>query len=138
MRDEVRQVMRDARDGIREGIREGLRDQDGTQAVVVQPPPRQRNDIPPEVIPLVAIVMVMVVAMVVGHPIARAIGRVIERRGERGMLKAADVAPQIRQLQESVDTMAIEIERISEAQRFQAKLMAERAGALGAGSSEPR
>jgi hypothetical protein len=47
-----------------------------------------------------------------------------------GSVRAADLQPQIRQLQESIDTMAVELERISEAQRFQAKLMSERAHAL--------
>ena len=35
--------------------------------------------------------------------------------------------PQIAQLQESIDAMAVELERITEAQRFQSKLMAGKA-----------
>ena len=45
-------------------------------------------------------------------------------------MRAADLQPQIRQLQESIDTMAVELERISEAQRFQARLMSERSHLL--------
>ena len=37
---------------------------------------------------------------------------------------------QLEQLQQSVDAIAIEVERIAEAQRFTAKLMSERAGSL--------
>jgi len=103
------------------------------QAGTTVPPPYRDTGIPDEVIPLVGMSLGLVVAMVVGYPIARAIGRVIQRRGEAGLVKAADVAPQLRQLQASVDTMAIEIERISEAQRFTAKLLADRAPALPGG-----
>jgi hypothetical protein len=35
---------------------------------------------------------------------------------------------QLEQLQQSVDAIAVEVERIAEAQRFSAKLLAERAG----------
>jgi hypothetical protein len=128
-RQEVRDVLREVRNGLREGLRQG----EGAQAVVLQPPPLPSNDIPQEVIPLVGIVMSMIAVMVIGHPIARAIARAMDRRGERGVVKAGDVMPQIRQLQDSVDAMAIELERISEAQRYTAKLMSERAPALSAG-----
>jgi hypothetical protein len=35
------------------------------------------------------------------------------------------ISEQLRQLQESVDTMAVEVERIEESQRFNARLLAE-------------
>jgi hypothetical protein len=135
MRAEVQNALREVRDGLRDGF---LQEGAGTpQAVVLQPPPMPREQIPQEVIPLVGIVMSMVALMVIGHPIARAIARAMDRRGERGVIKAAEVAPQIRQLQDSVDAMAIELERISEAQRYTAKLMSERVSALPSGSSGP-
>ena len=49
-----------------------------------------------------------------------------------------DLTPQIRQLQDSVDAMAIELERISEGQRFTAKLLAERSGGWRRSSSRAR
>ncbi len=98
----------------------------------VQPPPARNNDIPDEVIPLVGMTLSIVMAMVILFPIARAIGRWIDRRTDRSLVRVAEVAPQLRQLQESVDAMALELERIGEAQRFQAKLMADRATALPA------
>lgn len=135
VRAEVQNALREVRDGLRDGF---LQEGAGTpQAVVLQPPPMPREQIPQEVIPLVGIVMSMVALMVIGHPIARAIARAMDRRGERGVIKAAEVAPQIRQLQDSVDAMAIELERISEAQRYTAKLMSERVSALPSGSSGP-
>lgn len=104
-----------------------------TTAGTLQPPFRETSPIPQEVIPLVGIVFTMLALTVIGLPIARAIGRVIERRGQAGVMKAADVAPQLRQLQDSVDAMSIELERIGEAQRFTAKLMSERVAELPAG-----
>ena len=46
-----------------------------------------------------------------------------------------DHSPRLEQLQQSVDVIALEVERISEAQRYLAKVMNERA--LGAGEAQP-
>jgi exonuclease VII large subunit len=46
-----------------------------------------------------------------------------------------DHSPRLEQLQQSVDVIALEVERISEAQRFLAKVINERA--LGAGEAQP-
>lgn len=46
-----------------------------------------------------------------------------------------DQSPRLEQLQQSVDVIALEVERISEAQRFLAKVINERA--LGAGEARP-
>jgi hypothetical protein len=48
-----------------------------------------------------------------------------------------DQSPRLEQLQQSVDVIALEVERISEAQRFLAKVMIERIPALGAGDAQP-
>jgi hypothetical protein len=99
------------------------------QPVVLQPPPYRtvrNNDIPDEVIPLAGMAFSMVVTIVLGLPIIRFIIRMVERKADNSSIRASDVTAQLRALQESVDTMAIEIERVSEGQRFTAKLMAER------------
>lgn len=109
------------------------------EAVILQPPPyRDRsdrnNDIPGEVIPIIGMVMGTGIAIALGYPVVRMITRVIERRADKAYVKGANVEAQLRALQESVDTMAIELERIGESQRFQAKLAAEkRSGALPPG-----
>lgn len=101
--------------------------QNATDAVVIQPPPISRNDdIPPEVVPIVGMVFGSFVAIVLVTSIARFATRVFEKRMDRSVLRADLVQNQLQQLQTSLDTMSIEIERISEAQRYQAKLMAER------------
>lgn len=115
------QVQREIAQGIRDGL-EGTTT--GTQ------PPVDPEAILREVKPIVGMSLSMVVAIFIGWPLARAFARRIDRRTEVGTVRAADLQPQIRQLQESIDTMAVELERISEAQRFQAKLMSERAHVL--------
>jgi hypothetical protein len=54
----------------------------------------------------------------------------LRNRGGRGGNEGAlrDISRQLQQLQESVDTMAVEVERIEEAQRFNARLLAEGRG----------
>lgn len=47
--------------------------------------------------------------------------------------KSSATAAQIEQLQQSVDAIAVEVERIAEAQRFSAKLLAERNESLPSG-----
>lgn len=129
------QAARDAAEVARE-MAQQARDQAG-QAVIVDLPPGQLSTstgfpvdpqaIIREAIPIFGMTLSMIVVIFIGWPIARAFARRIDRRNEVGVIRAEDLQPQIRQLQESIDTMAVELERISESQRFQAKLLAERA-----------
>jgi hypothetical protein len=125
--DQAGAAAQSAADQVRQEI---ARIQETGQPQIIIPPPYRdsRNDIPPEVIPLVGMVMGTVMAIVLGYPIIRFIIKMIERRADNTTLRAQDVTVQLRALQDSVDTMAIELERISEAQRFQAKLAVEREG----------
>lgn len=109
--------------------------QGGTPQVIIPPPYRNNNnEIPPEVIPIIGMVMGTGIAIALGYPIIRTITRMIERATDKRYVRGQDVEVQLKALQESVDTMAIEIERISESQRFQSKLLADRKDqALGSG-----
>lgn len=81
-----------------------------------------RDDgIPPQVVDLAYGFFVMCAVMVIGWPIARAMGRRLERSGERTALEPA-VAAQLQRIEHAVDAMAIEVERISESQRFMARI----------------
>lgn len=75
-------------------------------------------------IPIVAIVSVFGIA-----PIAIAISRFIWKRSTTPAVKAGadrETMDRMNQLQQSMDAIAIEVERISEGQRFVMKLMADR------------
>jgi hypothetical protein len=50
----------------------------------------------------------------------------MDRRSQMPAAVTPEIAQQLQRIEQAVDTMAIEIERISEAQRFSAKLLAER------------
>jgi hypothetical protein len=139
LRQEIQQAVRDVRDAAREARQNGvpagvvIAPGGGQAGTTIQTLPFDPNNmIPPEVVPLTAMTLAMIAVIFIGWPIARAFGRRMDRRTELVAVKAADIQPQIRQLQESVDAMAIELERIGEAQRFTAKLMSERAMALPA------
>lgn len=110
---------------------------DAATGVAVQPGPivQVSPDIPPEVVPIMAIVFGSVALMVIVTPIVRGVMRMIERHQDKSLVHGPAVAQQLAQLQQSIDTLAIEVERISEAQRFQSKVLAERSPAkLGEGS----
>jgi hypothetical protein len=102
-----------------------------------QPPPDQIaanvENILERAIPIVAIVTVFGI-----FPVAIAMSRFIWKRSTSPAVKAGpDRATQDRleQLQQSMDAIAIEVERISEGQRFVTKIMSDRQ--LGAGAAEP-
>ena len=116
-------VLQDVRAGIRDAIQEGA----PPEAVVVQEPPyRQDEQIPKDVVPILGIVFGSLVVIILGYPIVRLFTRIAEKAADKSLLRASDVRDQLKTLQNSIDTMAIEIERISESQRFQDRLLAER------------
>jgi hypothetical protein len=84
--------------------------------------PNGFNDVPPRAENIAYAFFLMMAVMVVGWPIARALGRRIERRGEAAAALTPAVTDQLLRIEQAVDAMAIEVERISESQRFVAKL----------------
>jgi hypothetical protein len=88
--------------------------------------PDMSHIIPPQAVDISLAFFFTVAFIIVGWPLARAFARRIDRKSENMQVKGANIEPQLRQLQESIDAMAIEIERISEGQRFTSKLIAER------------
>jgi sRNA-binding protein len=87
------------------------------------------TDIPPQAMQAIYSTFTFIAVLVLGSQFLRIVARRFDKRAQALAVPAPDLTPQIRQLQESVDTLAIEIERISEGQRFTAKLMAERLAA---------
>jgi chaperonin cofactor prefoldin len=73
--------------------------------------------------------IVLIISMFVFAPFAIAISRFFWRRStttSRPALPDAETQRRLEQLQQSVDTIALEVERISEGQRFVTKVMSER------------
>jgi hypothetical protein len=94
--------------------------------------------IPGELIPITLFIMIPIVA--IGTPIARAIARRIDRSSSLPSMPS-DVAQRLERMEQAIDAIAVEVERISEGQRFTTRLLSERGpSALGSGSaaSNPR
>ncbi|MEP6730931.1 MAG: hypothetical protein ABJE10_09845 [bacterium] len=72
--------------------------------------------------------MAIVLAIVILGPFARMIARRMEKRSEINAMNSNTeiLQQQLHQLQQSVDAMSVEVERISESQRFQSKLLYEK------------
>ncbi|HTE46197.1 MAG TPA: hypothetical protein VK636_13180 [Gemmatimonadaceae bacterium] len=76
---------------------------------------------------MVPIVMfICIAASVIGVPIARAYARRMEREPLQPSLPP-EVAARLERMEQALDTIAVEVERISEGQRFTTKLLSERA-----------
>ncbi|MEO5818449.1 MAG: hypothetical protein ABIT20_24470 [Gemmatimonadaceae bacterium] len=80
-----------------------------------------RNSFPPQVRDISIAFFVMCAVIIVGWPLARAFGKRIERRSEQATINPA-MADQLQRIEQAVDAMSIEVERISESQRFMARL----------------
>jgi hypothetical protein len=108
----------------------------GDPVVVVPPQPPGLEMIPPQVVDITIAFFIMIAVIVVGFPIARAIGRRLDRKPVSSPVDAG-LAAQLQRIEHTVESMAIEIERISEAQRYMARLQSSRAEPTGLPSREP-
>jgi len=66
----------------------------------------------------------MIVLIVIGRPMVRAIAAKAEAETKRPALPQ-EVSARLERMEQSIDAIAVEIERISEGQRFTTKLLAE-------------
>ena len=80
--------------------------------------------VPGELIPIVMFVCIAVTA--IGVPVARAWAKRLERGPSPGPSMSPDVQARLERMEQAIDSIAIEVERISEGQRFTTKLLAER------------
>lgn len=69
--------------------------------------------------------MFMVVAIVLGFPIVRMMTKRIEKQSVAPQIPA-DVTARLERIEQSIDAVALEVERIAEGQRFTTKLLSER------------
>jgi hypothetical protein len=89
-------------------------------------PGRGEPMIPPQVVDLAYGFYAMLAVRVIGWPLARAWGRRLERGGASAALSPA-MGEQLQRIEQAVEAMSLEVERISEAQRYLTKLQAGRA-----------
>jgi hypothetical protein len=82
-------------------------------------------------VPIILFATAPIVA--IGFPIARALGRRIEGQGTQPAIPS-DVSARLERMEQSIDSIAVEVERISEGQRFTTKLLSDRTGAASPAS----
>ena len=68
--------------------------------------------------------MLMVLGIVIGRPLVSAWAKKLENESKRPALPP-DVANRLEHMEQALDAISVEIERISEGQRFTTKLLAE-------------
>lgn len=84
------------------------------------------HDMPPRVKDVSIAFFVMVAAVMIARPLMRAFGKRIERGAAPQATIPPEMQAQMQHLMQSVDAIAIEVERISEGQRFATKILSER------------
>jgi len=87
------------------------------------------DHIPPEIVELAKVVFFTITVMVLGLPLIRA----FTRRWDRPVISdkpSAVISARLERIEQAVEAVAIEVERIAEAQRFSAKLMSEQQRSL--------
>jgi hypothetical protein len=89
---------------------------------------------PPE---FIATMTMMAFGFALVLPMVRAWARRIEAKDKVQALSPGANDPRLERMEQAIDAIAIEVERIAEAQRFQTRLLSERANdrALGAGEA---
>ena len=128
-RDEANQALRDAQEQLRDAENELRRTEAQASSkpmIYTGQPPHSRPTIPGGAVDIAIGFFITCAVIVVGWPISRALGRRVERRGASPVLEAG-MTDQLQRIEQAVDAMAIEIERISEGQRFTTKLLTARA-----------
>jgi hypothetical protein len=80
-------------------------------------------DIPGELIPIVLFIMMGITA--IGWPIARSLARKWDREGIAPKIPL-ELSGRLERMEQALDSIAVEVERISEGQRFTTKLLSDR------------
>jgi len=139
LQQQIQNAARDAQRAAEEAARvAGRPAAQGRNVIVVPAPPAPpgipgtianqypENMIPPQVETISISFFIMIAAIVIGWPIMRAFARRIERGTPVAAPLPREVTEQLHHITQSVDAIAIEVERISEGQRFTTKMLADR------------
>lgn len=100
-----------------------IRGSNGTTQTFTIPPRAFDNEIPPQAVDISIAFFLMIAAVIIGLPLARAFGRRMDRRGTAQVPN--EISSQLTHLNQAVDAIALEVERISEGQRFTTRLLSE-------------
>ena len=135
----VNQALSQVGDGQQENARQSIRDvieevraevaaarAQGVERITIQPQFDPENVIPAGAVDISIAFFLMMGFIIVGLPIARAWARRMDRRGATP--NASELTPRLDRIEQAVEAVAIEVERISEGQRYTTKAIAELRG----------
>jgi hypothetical protein len=141
----VERALSDAGVGQRENIGENIRQAvqqvqeeiaaaraQGVERITIQPQFGE-NVIPPQAVDISVAFFVMVAFIIVGLPLARAFARRMDRRGEPA--SASEITPRLERIEQAIEAIAIEVERVSEGQRYTTKAISDLRGLPSANAS---
>lgn len=87
---------------------------------------RGQRDIPPNVMEIMKDFSIAACFIVLGYPMIRGFWRAIERRAAAAPSVQPEVLQRLAAIENAVESIAVEVERVSEGQRFTTKLLSER------------
>lgn len=124
-RNDANQELQDAQSELRDAENELRQAQSQARftPMVGVPPDFSRSGIPAGAMDIAIGFCITLVVIIVGWPISRALGRRVERRGASQAVDAG-VTERLQRIEQAVEAVAIEVERISESQRYLAKIQA--------------
>lgn len=100
-------------------------------------PPFPPGFIPHEVVEIVQSFFITVAVIALGIPLMRAFARRFVDRPPVTPILAANVENRLERIEQAVEAMAIEVERISESQRYLTKIMTEQRALPQGSTSRP-
>jgi hypothetical protein len=122
------QAQREAARAMREAQREMARAAANGQSITIPPIPPFPPSAPqiPEGAVVISIAFfVMCAVIAIGLPIARAFARRSDRKGMASPGADAETRDRLERIEQAVDAIAVEVERISEGQRFTTKILSD-------------
>jgi hypothetical protein len=119
-------AQRDAARAIREAQLEVARaGREGQPGAWVRDFPPGGPQIPQEAVIISVAFFVMCAVIAIGFPIARALARRMDRKALAAPGADSDLRMRLERIEHAVDAIAVEVERISEGQRFSTKVLAD-------------
>lgn len=101
-----------------------IRGRNGSETISLPSDFNAGDVIPPQAVDISIAFFVTMALIIIGLPIARAFARRMDRRAGPAQI-SNEVSAQLSQLTQAVDAIALEVERISEGQRFTTRLLSE-------------
>ncbi len=115
------------RQSIRDAINQSVNARGRDNTATVGFPQFGPDFIPPQAVDISKAFFSMLVVIIVGLPLARAFARRMDRRGVVTQAPL-DLSPRLDRIEQAIEAVAIEVERISESQRYATKVMSELRG----------